>query len=204
LPPIESRKSAQELSIFLKKSIAQLGRALYRSRKLIFLVLVVVLVTLIFNFIMASSVNNNANNPNNPYNPNNDIKNRTISTTGGFHVQGLEIYGGDVKAEPSGKIYIDWGELNLGSSKKVSFYVKSTSNFDVDLGLNVTAWTPAKIKDYLNISWDYNGTVLSPNDEPLLVTLTLNVSSSNEFVNYLVENKVTSFGFDTTVYASAV
>jgi hypothetical protein len=199
--PIKSRSSSQKLGNLLKKLFAHLGRVLYHSRKIILLVLAVVLATLIFNFLIASWVNNNANNPNNA---NNDVSDRTISTTGAIYVRGLEIYGGDIKSEPSGKTYIDWGELTLGSSKNVSLYVKSTSNFDVELGLNMTNLTPAGIEDYITISWDYNGTVLSPGHNPLLITLNLDVSSSREFVSYLVDNTVTAFGFDITIYASAV
>lgn len=152
------------------------------------------LVTLVFNFSIAFWVNNDANN---------DANDRTIPTTGTISVRGLEIYGGDMKSD-SGKDYIDWGELSLGTSKNASFYVQSTSNVDVELGLNVTDWTPAGIEDYLTISWDYNGTLLGPDQEPLLVTANLTVSSSEEFISYLVENMVTAFGFDITIYASGL
>ena len=43
-----------------------------------------------------------------------------------------------------------------------------------------------------------------PDQEPLLVTLSLNVAASKEFINFLVDNSVTDFGFDITVYASGV
>jgi hypothetical protein len=151
------------------------------------------LAILIFNFLIAFWVNNGANN---------DVNDRTISTTGTITVRGLEIYGGDIKTGSSGKDYIDWGELTFGASKNVSFYVQSTSNFDVELGLNVNNWTPAEIEDYITISLDYEGTVLSPDQEPLLVTIDLDVSSSGEFIDYLLENNVTSFGFDMIMYAS--
>lgn len=193
--PTKNRQSAQKLGDHLKKLFAQLGRVLYRSRKIILLVLAVVLATLIFNFLIAFWLGNDANN---------DVNDRTISTTGTIYVRGLDIYGGDIKTGSSGKTYITWGELYPGASKNESLYVQSTSNFDVELGLNITNWTPAGIEDYITISWDYDGTVLSPDHEPLLVTLNLDVSSSREFVSYLVENKVTAFGFDTTIYASGV
>jgi hypothetical protein len=82
--------------------------------------------------------------------------------------------------------------------------VRSTGNADVELGLNVTKWTPSGIGDYLDISWDYDGTLLSsgPNQVPLLVTINLAVSSSEEFIDFILENKVTSFSFDMTIYAS--
>jgi hypothetical protein len=45
---------------------------------------------------------------------------------------------------------------------------------------------------------------LGPNQEPLLVTLNLNFVSSKEFIDFLVDNSVTNFGIDITVYASGV
>jgi hypothetical protein len=154
-----------------------------------------VLATLIFIFLIASLlINNDAKN---------DANNQTIPTTGTIYVSGLEIYGGDIKSE-SGKNYIDWGELSVGASKNVSFYVQTTSNVDVILGLNVTGWAPAGIEDYISISWSYNGTLLSSDQEPLWVTVNLDVSSSGEFISYLVANNVTAFSFDMTIYTSGL
>ena len=84
--------------------------------------------------------------------------------------------------------------------------MRSNSNVDVELELNVTNWMPAGIEDYIDISWDYNGTLLSsdPEQAPLLVTINLSVPSSEEFIDFLVENEVASFGFSMTIYASGV
>jgi len=152
-------------------------------------------VTFIFSFLIASWFSNSA------FEPNGD-ENRTLPTTGTIHVRGLEIYGGNVTSE-SGRVYVNWGELTLGASENASFYVKSNSNVDVKLGLNVTNWTPPGIDKYLTISWDYNGTVLAPT-QTILVTVNLEVASDGDFIDFLVENSVTSFGFDMTVYASGV
>ena len=155
------------------------------------------MLTLVFSYLIAPWFSNGAEAPNGP-------DDRTIPTTGTITVQGLEIYGGDIKSEASGKVYVDWGELTLGTSKNAAFYVKSTSNIDVTLGLNVTKWTPPGIDNYLRLSWDYNGTVLKsgPDQEPLLVTVNLAVASSGDFIDFLVKNSVSSFGFDMTIYAS--
>jgi hypothetical protein len=72
----------------------------------------------------------------------------------------------------------------------------------VILGLNVTGWAPAGIEDFIGISWDYNGTLLSPGPEAIMVTVNLDVSSSGDFIDFIVANEVTSFGFDINVYAS--
>jgi hypothetical protein len=195
------RKKSEKASDFLKKVVAGIPRFLYRSRKTIFLVVVVVLVTLVFNFLIVSWFNNGASNNGNNGNGNNGVNDQTVPTTGTLYVNGLEIYGGDIKSD-SGNDSIDWGELSIGDSKNASFYVQSTSDIGVELGLNVTNWTPPGIEDYITISWDYNGTLLSPGSEAPLVTVSLDVSSSGDFIDFIVANEVTSFGFDITVYAS--
>lgn len=193
----QNRWAVQNVVDSLKKIIARILRFFYHHSKLILLIAVVVLITLIFNFLIVTWFSNNNDGTNG------EEEDRTITTTGEINVKGLEIYGGDITSE-SGKVYIDWGELTLGASKNASFYVLSTSNVNVTLGLNVTNWMPAGMEDYITISWDYNGTVLSPKHEPLSVIVNLSVASSREFIEFLVENSVTTFGFDMTIYASGV
>ena len=200
--------SIESIVGFLKKVFSRIARFLFNSRKIVLLIIIVVLVTLFFNFLIASWFNNNTNVNNNEINDeiDDEIKDRSISTTGTIYVRDLELYGGDIKSN-SGEEYIDWGELYLGASKSASFYVRSNSNVDVELGLNVTNWMPAGIDDYIDISWDYNGTVLSSdldNQVPIFVTIDLDVSSGEDFIDFIVENKVTSFGFSMTIYASGV
>ena len=157
----------------------------------------VFLITLILSFSIATWLSSNEYAPNEEYD-------RTVPTTGTIKVQGLEIYGGDIKYDPKfDTVYVDWGELTLGVYKNSSFYVKSNSTVDVELALNVTNWEPPGIDEYLTIYWDYNGTLLSPTQE-VFVTVTLEVASSSEFIDFLIENEVIDFGFDITVYASGV
>jgi hypothetical protein len=188
-------KRVKNAGSFLKKAAIGFMRSLYRSRKTLLLVVAAILVTFVFSFLIASWFNNSALAPNGD-------QNRTIPATGTINVRGLEIYGGDIKSE-SGKVYVDWGELTLGASKNASFCVKSNSNVDVKLGLNVTNWMPPGIDKYLTVRWDYNGTLLTPT-QVILVTVNLEVASDGDFIDFLVENSVTSFGFDMTVYALEV
>ena len=71
-------------------------------------------------------------------------------------------------------------------------YVKSVSNFRVTLNMFLTDWNPQAISEYITISWDYNGTLISP-IEIIPVTMTLSASSSDDFINYLVENEIKRF-----------
>ena len=169
---------------------------LYRSRRTVLLVTAVFLATLIFSFSIATWLSSKDYTPNDNYD-------RTVPTIGTIVFQDLEIFGGDVTVE-SDTVLIDWGELTIGASKNTTFFVKSTSNIDVVLELNVTNWMPAGIEEYITISWNYNGTVLNPNHRPLLVTVNLEVASSGDFIDFLISNEVTAFGFDITIYASGV
>jgi hypothetical protein len=53
------------------------------------------------------------------------------------------------------------------------------------------------------IHWDCNGTVLAP-AQSILVTVNLEVAADGDFIDFLVKNNVTAFGFNMTVYASGV
>ena len=188
---------AKSVGRLIRKAAIAVTLFLYRSRRTVLLVAAVFLLTIIFSFSIATWLSSNDYTPKDDYN-------RTVSTTGTITVQGLEIYGGDIKYNPEFKsVYVDWGELSLGAYKNASFYVKSNSNVDVNLNLNVTNWAPTGIEDYITISWNYNGTLLGPDDE-IFVTVNLEVASSGEFITFLIENEVTAFGFDITVYATGV
>ena len=96
---------------------------------------------------------------------------------------------------------INWGTIWPGSSKNFTFYLRSISNTETTLLLDSTNWNPANISEYMNLSWNYNGTILHPS-ETIQVTLTLRTSSSNTFLLYLITNDVTDFNFDINISAS--
>jgi len=96
---------------------------------------------------------------------------------------------------------VDWGMIWPSSSKNVTFYLRSVSNVDAKLKLNVTNWNPANISGYMDLSWDYNGTPISPH-EVVQVNLSLSASSSYSFIDYLIANNVKEFSFDIIIYAS--
>lgn len=105
---------------------------------------------------------------------------------------------------------LTWNEIQiekLGEDEikvtpvNTTLYVKSVSNFRVTLNMFLTDWSPVEISDYLTVSWDYNGTILSPR-EIIPVTITLSASPSVDFINYLVENEVTRFDVSIHIVAS--
>jgi len=96
---------------------------------------------------------------------------------------------------------IDWDTIWPGSTKNVTFYLRSVSNFEATLNLYATNWNPANISDYMDLSWSYNETPLNPG-EIIQVTLTLSASSSDSFIRYLIANDVKDFNFDIVIAAS--
>jgi len=188
---------------FVKKTIAGISRFLYRSRRILLSITIVILIAIVLNSLPVSWLSGDGNKvADSQFNRDTQTNdsNSTVSTTGALNVKGLEVYGGDLKSH-LGKAYLDWGELGPGASSALSFYVKSTSSVDVELGLNVTGWTPSGIEPFMSFSWNHNGERLSPQQE-LLVTVNLSVASSGEFIDYIVENQVQTFSFEMTVYAS--
>jgi hypothetical protein len=95
---------------------------------------------------------------------------------------------------------LGWDEVKV-NPVNTTLYVKSVSNFRVTLNMSLTDWNPVEISDYLTISWDYNGTILNPG-EIIPVTMTLSASSSDAFIDYLVENEITRFDVVIHIVAS--
>ncbi len=115
---------------------------------------------------------------------------------GKVYVTGAEVYGGDLDGTQ-----LPWGVVYLGDSKSVSFYVRSDSNVPITLSLSITDWMPSGISSYLNVSWNYNQTVIQPNQE-IFLTLTLTTPLSQDFANYLISNNVNSFNFNIHIYST--
>ena len=72
---------------------------------------------------------------------------------------------------------IDWGNVYVGSSVSRIIYVKNTGTTPITLSMTTSAWNPSDANGQLTLSWDKEGTSLSPG-ESTAATLTLNVSPS--------------------------
>jgi len=138
--------------------------------------------------------------------------NLRFPSLGTIRVIGVEAYGGNLTIVQDGKRYIDWGTIYPGSLINRSFYVKSKSNMPVTLKLSISninfknskgenVSETLSLKDPLSLTWNYNNTLLKPNEE-IYVTLTLKASSEIIFIDYLVANNVTDFIFDMVITAT--
>ena len=169
----------------LQRISSAFPRFLYKSRKTVLLIVITAAITLISSVLISSWLT--------------ESHNVAIHSTVTINRAGVETYGGDIKYV-NGLPSLDWGTIGFGDSKNVSIYLRSTGNFPTTLALNATDWTPEGIKNYVTLSWNYDGTQLAPGEE-LPVNLTLITHGTEDFANYLVSNNVNSFNFTVNVYA---
>ena len=160
-------------------------RFLKKSRKTILLIAIVATITLISNALIAIWLSKSFN--------------IAVPSIGTISIRSVEAYGGDIKSI-NGVPTINWGTLQLGDSKNVSFYLRSTSNTQTRLTLNVIDWNPEGMKNYADLSWNYNGTQLAPKEE-ILVNFTLRTADTRDFANYIVSNNIKSYNFTMCIYA---
>lgn len=90
---------------------------------------------------------------------------------------------------------VGWGEIEAGSSKTRVVYVKNNGDDGVSLSLLTENWNPSGASNYLQLSWDYNGSTIV-SGEVRQITLTLSVSSSASGIN--------GFSFDIVIIGSAL
>ena len=85
---------------------------------------------------------------------------------------------------------LDWGQINAGSNKTLTIYVKNENNFQVSLNLDTSNWNPTTAHNYMSLSWNYSGQVIKVN-EAVPIELTLTIKSTI--------NGVSDFNFNTAI-----
>lgn len=93
----------------------------------------------------------------------------------------------------SGVSSIDWGNIEPGTLKNTTVYIRNEGNAAMTLSLNTTNWNPSNASSYIGLSWNFNGQAIAPGDV-IQVTLTLSVSSSI--------TGISSFSFDIVITGS--
>lgn len=125
--------------------------------------------------------------------------NFTVTSFGTVKTIGVEVYWDQNRHNKIDTI--NWDEVWIGSSKTVTVYIRSVSNYKVTLNLKAINWEPEIISEYISLSWDYNGAELDPN-EIINVTLILSVPNSQMFVDQLINGKISNFNVDINIIAS--
>jgi len=88
---------------------------------------------------------------------------------------------------------VDWGEISPGGSSQVLLYLKCTSTVPSNLTLTTQNWDPIGSRNYLTLTWDYDGSKLAPG-EVRAVRFTLHVA---EAITGIVD-----FSFDVVITAA--
>lgn len=69
---------------------------------------------------------------------------------------------------------INWGAVEPGGSYNSTIYAKNLGNVGTTLYLSTQNWNPAQAYQYMNLNWNYTGSVLPANQSiPLLLRLTV-------------------------------
>ncbi len=157
-----------------ERIFGRLGHFLCRSRRTLFLITIAVAIIVIFIALIAVR--------------------RAPSVKAG-----IEAYGEGVKFT-NGVISIDCGEINVGSSHEVAFNLRNVSNESFTLAFGLANWKPRSIEPFILVSGNYTGTRIAPGEE-IPIAISLNVSSSADFVDYLIANQVASFRFSLSIQA---
>jgi len=126
--------------------------------------------------------------------------NLTVPSLGTVKTIGVEVYWDQNLENRTEKI--NWDEIWVGASENKTVYIRSISNYQIALNLNATDWEPNNISDYMDLSWDYNGTILNPG-ESIKVELTLTINYSEAFVKYLIAEEVQNFNVDIHFIAAS-
>jgi len=85
---------------------------------------------------------------------------------------------------------IDWGAIGPGEVENMTVYVRNEGEASTVLALNVSDWNPFGASNYLNIGWNYSGTMV-PAGQVVPLELSLRVNSSI--------TGITSFGVNVTI-----
>jgi hypothetical protein len=86
---------------------------------------------------------------------------------------GTGIYWDELCEDPVSSI--DWGIIEPGLQKNLTIYVRNEGNVPIFIFLDTVNWEPQNASEYMQLSWDYLGEQIQPNDN-IKVILSLNVS----------------------------
>ena len=73
---------------------------------------------------------------------------------------------------------INWGSIEAGDSSNIDVYVKNAGDSNIILSLDTGNWTPSNVSSYSSVTWDYDGSQISP-DQVEHIVITLSVDSGS-------------------------
>ena len=124
----------------------------------------------------------------------------TIWNSGKITLVGLDAYGGDITSN-NRDFSVGLGTIPLGSSKSVSFFLRSLSNVPTTLTFSIDNWQPRSLERFMLVTWNYSEKLIAPNEE-IPIRIDFYAPESADFSNYLFVNSISSFSFSLYIYAS--
>jgi hypothetical protein len=116
---------------------------------------------------------------------------QTVSSTGAVSTSAnLGVYSDSACTTSLGSV--SWGTLTPGGTITKTIYVKNTgSGLSLTLNMTTSSWSPASANGPITITWNREGTRLTPG-QSTTATLTLTVSSSIvDITNFSVKINIT-------------
>jgi len=180
----------------MKSTSNSLIGSLRSSKRKILLITITVVITLIVSSMISIWLS--------------EVTNLKVPSIGTIKTLGVEAYWDpDLKNESK---TFDWGTIYLGTARNITLYLRSISNIETTLLLNTANWTfqnstnkivagPSDSFPYMNLTWNYNETIVRPG-ETVQVTLTLSADPSSDFIEFLIANDVREFGLDIIISTS--
>jgi hypothetical protein len=89
---------------------------------------------------------------------------------------------------------IDWGDIEAGTSKEVTVYVKNLGITSVTLSLSTQNWSPSEALNYMSVDWDHDG---SPLDSDAVLPVQIILTVSAEITD------ITSFSFEIIIISES-
>jgi hypothetical protein len=183
----------------MKNSLQPLIKFICHYRKTLILLVAVASITILLQILISVWLSN--------------VSNMNIPSIGKIHTLNVEVYGKDIQYQ-DGQPFIDWGVVYPRTLVNRTFNVTSKSNIQATLTIETANWTfynsqnqtvkgSTNQTNYMNLNSNYNNTLINPN-QTLKLTLTLNVTSSIDFINFLIESDVKSFSFDIHIYIKEI
>lgn len=137
------------------------------------------------------------------------FNNTFLPSIGIIYTINIEVHGKDIQTR-NGEKFIDWGTVYPGIKVNRTFNVTSKSNIPATFIITTTNWIfynssdrivqgPDNKTNYMSLTPSHNKTIIGPN-QTIELTLTLNVISSSEFIDFLIEKDVRKFSFDIHLY----
>lgn len=100
---------------------------------------------------------------------------KTLTSSGSVKAINVEVYSEQACSNTVNSI--NWGTPEPGDIVTQTVYIKNTGSADMTLNLVVNNWSPAVASSFMDVTWNRQGYVLSP-DDVVQTVITLTVSES--------------------------